>query len=117
MLPILPALILLLLHGPSNFERLATEGRLPAGLEAFHREIEPAVANRDRAMLALLATRDPQLSSALYALLRSEEPALQPVKRIKARAPRVEIYAGEAPAPRDGFEECRRTRDGPLRIA
>lgn len=35
MFPILPILILLLL-GPANAERLAAEGRLPAGLLAVH---------------------------------------------------------------------------------
>ena len=42
MFPILPILILLLL-GPANAERLAVEGRLPAVLLAFHRTMAPPV--------------------------------------------------------------------------
>jgi hypothetical protein len=38
MFPILPILILLLL-GPTNVERLAVEGRLPAALLAAHRSM------------------------------------------------------------------------------
>lgn len=40
MFPILPVLILLLL-GPANAERLAVEGRLPATLLAVHRAMAP----------------------------------------------------------------------------
>lgn len=38
MFPILPILILLLM-GPANAERLAVEGRLPAALLAVHRQM------------------------------------------------------------------------------
>lgn len=45
MFPILPILILLLL-GPANAERLAAEGRLPAALLAVHlAQSAPVVAN------------------------------------------------------------------------
>lgn len=45
MFPILPILILLLM-GPANAERLAVEGRLPAALLAVHRSmVVPAQTN------------------------------------------------------------------------
>ncbi|WP_144240978.1 hypothetical protein [Fimbriimonas ginsengisoli] len=117
MFPLLPVLILLLLHGPSNIERLAHEGRLPSGLEVFHREVEPAIAQRDRAILALLASRDPQFSSALFAILRTEDQPARPKPKKQQSEARPVISVGDSPTPPDGFEDCRRSRDGPLSIA
>ncbi len=119
MLPILPALILLLLHGPSNIERLAREGRLPAALDAIHREMDrapvAATATEQAIIASLLATTDPHLSHALFSLLRPESPG-KPAKALEPREPQTPAEPPE-PTPADGFSECRRTRDGPRVIA
>jgi len=121
MLPILPALILLLLQGPSNVERLAREGRLPAALDAVHRDIDRGQACRSmqsQAVIAsLLATHDAQLSSALYALLTpNDEPSELP-KKATPGEPKSVVLPGEGPAPQEGYSRGSRTRDGPRSIA
>lgn len=116
MLPILPLILILLLQGPANVERLAREGRLPAALEQIHREIaRPSlpVSAREEALYASLraAGGDPELSSVLFALLRKPEPASPEPTEIPSREPRVALHP--APPLREGHEECRRSRDGP----
>src|SRR4051794_16630366 len=77
MLPLLPALILLILQGPTNVERMALDGRLPAALDAIHRQMESSGSERaalsradGMAMASLLAiSGDPHLSQALATLL------------------------------------------------
>lgn len=44
MLSLIPALILIAFHGPSGFERLAHEGRLPDALRALERVLAPEEA-------------------------------------------------------------------------
>lgn len=121
MLPILPVLILLLLQGPSSVERLTREGRLPAALDAIHRELalpEAAFSDEDDAMLAsLFAAHDPHFSSALFALLRGRVPEPESPRPLEIPEPKPEISIGEAPAPCEGFAECRRSRDGPFAMA
>lgn len=45
MLSLIPALILIVFHGPSGVERLAHEGRLPDALRALERVLHPAEAD------------------------------------------------------------------------
>jgi len=85
MLPILPALLLLILQGPSSIEKMALDGRLPAALEAISRQMEAnnnrsnAVERSDEAVLATLLafSGDPDLSNALYKLLSLDQAADQ----------------------------------------
>jgi|GEM_PF-1135084 len=130
MLPLLPALLLLILQGPSSIERMALDGRLPAALEAIHQQMEsrdhtsPAMSKADEAMLAslLAMSGDPQVSHALIKLLSLGEPVAF------ASAPRLEIEpeTDDPPNPRperdtvvlvDGFAESQRSRDGPFCLA
>lgn len=77
MFPLLPALILLILQGPSSIEKMALDGRLPAALEAVTRQMErqdPRVGSLDQADAVVLASLlafsgDPDLSHALIKLL------------------------------------------------
>jgi hypothetical protein len=118
MLPLLPALILLLLQGPSNFARLAVAGKLPAVLDAFHRQLaQPGasqLSEREEQVLASLiaATSTTQLSHALLSYLRAgdERPGTPEF------SPRVVIVLSAPPLLQDGFTRSQRTRDGPLTI-
>ena len=121
MLPLLPALILFLLQGPSNFERLAVDARLPAALEAIHRQMaEPGAAKlserEEQALASLIAagTSD-QLTRALMSFLwRRDE--VSPVKQSPRDASAAVVRPGASPPPQAGFERCQRTRDGPAII-
>jgi hypothetical protein len=125
MLPILPALLLLILQGPSSIERMALEGRLPAALQAVTRQIESAEANlasTDDAEAAVWASLlafsgDPELSGALIRLLsldvslpeRSSGKAFEPNDWVD---PPVFLSPDRASLP-DAHVQCRRSRDGP----
>lgn len=117
MLPILPVLLLLLFQGPANIERLAMEGRLPAALAAIQ-TMDAQPGSDHEAIASLLAqSSDPELTQALYTILkwidRPEAPARpQP---IEAESERASPVPDQAETPSDGFDCCRRTRDGPLR--
>ncbi len=130
MLPLLPALLLLILQGPSSIEKMALDGRLPAALEAIHQQMEsrdhksPAMSKADEAMLAslLAMSGDPQISHALIKLLSLGEPAYVPA------VPHLEVepeqddppntYAEcDSAVPVDGFAKSQRSRDGPFSIA
>ena len=129
MLPLLPALILLLLNGPANIERLAERGALPAALAAIQqRAIAPESqkalnqAKADPYALASLLslTGDPQLSRAL-AQLFSIHVACEPVACAQPAALRELDSGGEPPPialcigePCDGFLRSQRSRDGPV---
>jgi hypothetical protein len=120
MLPFLPAILLLLLQGPSNIERLAVQGRLPAALDAVCRTMgqTPTLREAEQVVLAslLAAGEDPQLSDALLAILRSER-----TRRVSSSEPLVERTPipspdRDPPLP-EGFARSQRVRDGPLLIA
>jgi len=126
MLPIIPALLLLLLHGPSNVERLAREGRLPAALDAMHREIARSSVTADAvhevAIASLLASTDPHFSRAFYALLNPVTARPEPKSAITAapRADEIQVrpdLGAPPPSIPEGFSDCRRSRDGPSSIA
>lgn len=72
MLPILPILILLLL-GPANAERLAVEGRLPAALLAVHRAMVVPVR------VTIVAQAEEESGTA------SSQNAFRPVVRRRAK--------------------------------
>lgn len=109
MFPILPVLILLLLQGPSNVERLARDGRLPAVLDAVHQELRLPAPERtieeETALVSLMALLGPG---------ETESPAPKPIREIPTR---IEIPVVVAPVPTAGYETCRRTRDGPFLFA
>jgi hypothetical protein len=122
MFPLFPALIFLLLQGPSNFDRLAFEARLPAALEAIHRQMaQPGAAQlseqQEQALATLIASGSAaQISQALFSFLWSnqDEPLVAEAADLVRRQPA--IGPGESPPPSDGYAQCRRTRDGPLTI-
>ena len=94
MFPILPILILLLM-GPANAERLAVEGRLPSALLAAHR----AMVQPIRATVAAPV----------------EQEALDGAERQKGRRPAVHPDAPVPPSTLDngGFQPAAPSRAGP----
>jgi hypothetical protein len=127
MLPILPALLLLILQGPSSIEKMALDGRLPAALEAISRHMEAQnhrsnkVERSDEAVLATLLafSSDPDLSNALYKLLSLDQPMDQVRKGLKdpgdAEPERSFILSsGDVPVLPVVCLESQRSRDGPF---
>lgn len=118
MFPLLPALILLLLNGPANLERLAADGRLPAALASVQARADQAknLSRADELALASLLTLDGSTADALFRLLASdslisenrEEPLVAP--EVDQTPPDVPPELGD---PHDGLGTCRNSRDGP----
>jgi hypothetical protein len=114
MLPILPVLLLLLFSGPANIERLALEGRLPAAIEAVQRMDTPP-SEREAYASLLAASKDPEFTRAIFALLTWAEPEEKPLSK-PLQSGYVPIEIGESPPPQDGFNTSQRSRDGPLLV-
>ena len=125
MFPLLPALLLLILQGPSSIEKMALEGRLPAALEAISRQMESdhrAVGSSkvDEAVLAsfLAFSGNPSASHALYTLLCAGEPSSEPKKALVADVegeislPVLDV--GDSDPLPAGYAGSRRSRDGPF---
>lgn len=128
MLPLLPALILLLLSGPANIERLAEGGALPAALAAVQQRVaaspnsdkELAQARADQFALASLLSLsgDPQLSRAL-AHIFAIHVACEPIPSARPTSLSEESKSEPPPParsigkPQSGFLRSQRSRDGP----
>lgn len=129
MLPFLPALILLLLHGPANIERLAEGGALPAALAAIQQRIDApehrALASKRADQLALASllalSGDKEISNALARILAvnivcetpaQAKPAILESEQTQDSDPPKERCLGR---PQDGFIGSQRSRDGPSR--
>jgi hypothetical protein len=125
MLPILPALLLLILQGPTSIEKMALDGRLPAALDAISRKMEgqshsSRVAERaDEAVLATLLafSGDPDLSHALYTLLSLDQPCEKPARVAFGEAEPQQVHNFLGPiigALPTVSLESQRSRDGPF---
>lgn len=127
MLPILPALLLLILQGPSSIEKMALEGRLPAALEAIGRQMESknhrvgALDSSNEAVLATLwaFSGDPGLSKALYKLLTLDQEQDSDTQSPSVLSVETDESPTAFPNGRHGplpgqFSECQRSRDGPI---
>ena len=112
MLPILPAILLLFLQGPAHLERLAHEGRLPAGFDAVRFQD----GCDDRAIVALLASSNTtELSSAILALLEFSQETPTACERTEIST-FVAIAEPPVPLPHVGFAKGQRSRDGPSSV-
>ena len=121
MLPLIPALILLLLQGPSNFERLTMDARLPAALEVIHRQLlEPGNSQlserEEQALASLIASgKGAQLTQALLSFLwQEEEVRTKPTFRDCQDLESTSITSPPTSRRQDGYADCRRSRDGPI---
>jgi hypothetical protein len=114
MLPILPALLLLLFQGPAHFERSLGLGRLPAEVQHLHHSGSRTDSEAIAQLIA--AGNDPELTQALFAIFRwidrPAEPA--PVSAPIQNRPTVAIDAEPPGRLAQGFAHSARTRDGPF---
>ncbi len=109
MLTFLPALILLLLHGPSNFERTIGQAGPQADIGARASATPAFVARHNRAWIAELLSRIP--NDAFLAALGMADTA-EPTQASTAPAAEVPAYRSPALPIRSGGVQ--RDRDGPV---
>jgi len=106
MLPLLPAILLLLMQGPAGLERLARDGRLPASLESW-RQLPEQNSSRIR-------VSDARIAQVLVSLLQESHPAPVVNPPEAPEEPLAVIPAnpilGQA---RDGYDQVEKSRDGP----
>ncbi len=115
MLPILPVILLILLQGPANIERMALQGRLPAAIEAIQRMDAPQ--NEKEAFVSLLAaSQDAELTHALFSLLKWTEPEPKQARTLPEDAAFVQIDPGPSMPLLGGFSKGNRSRDGPFSV-
>lgn len=125
MLPILPALLLLLVNAPSNLDRVECVRALGA-LESLHRQLEAGPMGSDgereqtqRALASLLALRIPpaEFGRALATLLQFDAAQAAPAAAVvptEALSPRFGPPSPLSGTLRRGILACRRSRDGPV---
>ena len=127
MLHVVPALILLILQGPSGVDGLPCHRGLPAALQALNSRLEPAArgavkaSSRDAAIASLLAlgAKDPRWSAAIAKFLEgagldAASPIPAEVLESRRQSDRaIRILDPAAPVPRPLFATCSRFRDGP----
>jgi hypothetical protein len=118
MFPLLPAILLLLLHGPTGAERLGLRGRVAEPLEAISRSMHEggSLRDADRVVLAKLlsAAQSAGLSDAILAFLQDRR-----LVHSQGR-PALDVPASIRPAvvrTNEGFARSIRARDGPSPIA
>ncbi|CAN5522137.1 hypothetical protein BH11ARM1_BH11ARM1_00470 [soil metagenome] len=115
MLPILPAILLLLFQSPANIQRMAQEGHWPAVFEAVQRLDQHDASIESETIAHLLAASNaPQLTQALVAILRwLDQPEAIASEPVLANRTAQTFQTSQSPPAEDGFVACRRTRDGP----
>ncbi len=116
MLHLIPALLLLILNGPANAEQ-PSQAQWSAAIRALHASAGPQKIESSIERNLLKCSNDPQFTQALLNLLcqsldHRETPtrALEPRERFEKILPQRVGRTGE------GFEECRRSRDGPISL-
>src|ERR1044072_6238323 len=122
MLPLLPALILLLLQGSAGSQRLSC-GHLPGAIEALHRQMSVSPESRrvaDEVFATLLVRSGSKDFSR--ALLQALDLISEPETET---APTLVVEDESHPitpphclgSPQEACYDCRRSRDGPVLIA
>ncbi|MBI1757453.1 MAG: hypothetical protein HYR64_10150 [Fimbriimonas ginsengisoli] len=112
MLPLLPALLMLILHGPTGAENLAANDRVPEALRVLGMRLSgsraTSVRQVDRAN-ALELARGQGLSHAVMCLIAGAEAPTETSERPEL------VGLGLEPSFHldSGHFECRRSRDGP----
>jgi hypothetical protein len=113
MLPFLPALLLLILRGPSAYERPQIQSCGAQGGEAVYRHVGC------RKSLGIFAARHEVFTSVVAQFLglthyaAFSESSIQPPVAILSRAI---ARIASAPVPCDRFLESERSRDGPFAV-
>jgi hypothetical protein len=112
MLPLLPALLLLIFRGPSVAEK-ANLGAAFQPKEAVYQKFASRKSSRSQALRALLSISEhPAFTQAIAELLQliPDEPATPLSKPASPKRSRLEATKRDL---QDGFCDCRRSRDGP----
>jgi len=112
MLPLIPVLLVLILRGSAGASN-PSQAQLSAAIQALHRlASSPESEIRARA-LAAVSAHSSETPETIYSLLcQAAPPVSEPVIGETTPQPvAIEAASGE---PKDGFSECRRSRDGPL---
>jgi len=123
MFPLLPALLLLLLQGPTNLDRGVQQGAWPSPVRSVQQNPARHEMAEQEALVSLLALLgnpelgdQAQLEEALCALL-STPITVQTAPVFGAeQVGKTSIRAAGTSTPRDGFVRAQRTRDGPADI-
>lgn len=118
MLPLIPALLLLILNGPANAEQPAQRAQWTSVFRVFQlggRAPGSELANGEESLKGLLSlSDDPRFTRALYHLLWDSMNAKEQVDAAsQARAPFVPILGLSDRYSEDAYQDCRRSRDGP----
>lgn len=127
MFPLLPALILLLMHGPSAVDRAQQPGGLPDAIRALHQRIQDGHRQASRQLIrdleqnlvlaSMLSTgSDSELGKAFAELLQLVEVgATPPDLELPKFHPATPRQVFQEPTLRDSatFPRSARTRDGP----
>ncbi len=121
MLPLLPAILLLLLQGSAGGDQAAWDARLPGALNALHRQLQggpDGIRAADEVVFAslLAAGGDDDISKALIKLLTHLDEPSEQVSRPcvdREETPSVIPIPPSLGDPQSGYYDCRRSRDGP----
>lgn len=133
MLPLIPALLLLAMHGPSGLERLNHEGKLPKAIRVLERvlaSVELRTVDKktsllegetERALRSLsVIAAHPEFSKALWELfersfsLADISPATELFQIQDSDVPDSGRMNRALESNRDGYLQSRRTRAGPI---
>lgn len=113
MLPLLPALILLILQGPANLDAVQSQAAHKPALQALQ-GLKQDQATKEA--LARAVEKSPALAFAfaqLFGIDITEQPELKAPAEESAEGAR-ECFKDLPPPPiPEGFLDCRRSRDGP----
>jgi hypothetical protein len=104
MLPLIPAIILLLLHGPSSYDRIPQDSRTPESWSVLQRSASVRSSN-SAALFRLLA----------IAVVQSQ-PGIGPAPEPELLLPTgigSPIEGLKGPPVVEAYQDCRRSRDGP----
>ena len=113
MLPLIPAIILLLLQGSAGADRLPRDVRLPESwlaLEQAHLAADPRAEATFAQLLEYVSGTAVNAARPNEARHVGDGPGEQ-TGQVRTPPPVVDARL------RDGFQECRRSRDGPDSIA
>jgi hypothetical protein len=110
MFPLIPAILLLLLQGSTGFERLPQSGRVPHQWQTLQRGNTVGDLRVEAALVRFLTIAAQQQAISSSETAGQAETALEP-ESTPVLCPAI------SPPPQDGFQNCRRSRDGPDSIA
>lgn len=114
MLPLIPALLMLILNGPATADRPIQAAHWVEAIKALHACVDRAKTGADIQEELLEYSGSPEFAHALYKLLVTADGVDEGPKAASEPVERPTIRPNDAPiALPDGFIDGRRSRDGP----